>query len=41
MPRNFRIIPQKKGVAGTTHNMTRLNLVLGEDGKTITWAFWE
>jgi hypothetical protein len=41
MPRNFRIIPPKKGVAGTTHNMNRLNLVLGEDGKTITWAFWE
>jgi len=28
-------------VAGTTHNMNRLNFVLGEDGKTITWAFWE
>jgi len=41
MPRNFRIIPPKKGVAGITHNMNRLNLVLGEDGKTITWAFWE
>ena len=41
MPRNFRVIPPKKGVAGVTHNMNRLNLVLGEDGKTITWAFWE
>ena len=41
MPRNFRIIPPKKGVAGITHNMNRLNLVLGEDGQTITWAFWE
>ena len=41
MPRNFRIIPPHKGVAGITHNMNRLNLVLGEDGKTITWAFWE
>jgi len=41
MPRNFRIIPPKKGVAGITHNMNRLNFVLGEDGKTITWAFWE
>src|SRR6266404_7866105 len=41
MPRNFRIIPPQKGVAGITHNMNRLNLVLGEDGKTITWAFWE
>ena len=41
MPRNFRIIPPKKGVAGITHNMNRLNLVLGEDGQTIVWAFWE
>src|SRR5260221_9427589 len=41
MPRNFPTIPPKKGVAGITHNMNRLNLVLGEDGKTITWAFWE
>ena len=41
MPRNFRVIPPMKGVAGITHNMNRLNLVLGEDGKTITWAFWE
>ena len=41
MPRNFRVIPPTKGVAGITHNMNRLNLVLGEDGKTITWAFWE
>jgi hypothetical protein len=41
MPRNFRVIPPKKGVAGITHNMNRLNLVLGEDGQTITWAFWE
>ena len=41
MPRNFRIIPPQKGVAGITHNMNRLNFVLGEDGKTITWAFWE
>ena len=36
MPRNFRIIPPKKGVAKITHNMNQLNLVLGEDGKTIT-----
>src|SRR5258706_3000863 len=41
IPRHFRVIPPKKGVAGTTHNMNRLNFVLGEDGKTITWAFWE
>jgi hypothetical protein len=41
MPRNFRVIPPKKGVAGITHNMNRLNLVLGEDGQTIVWAFWE
>ena len=41
MPRNFRVIPPQKGVAGITHNMNRLNLVLGEDGQTITWAFWE
>ena len=41
MPRNFRVIPPDKGLAGITHNMNRLNLVLGEDGQTITWAFWE
>ena len=41
MPRNFRVIPPKKDVAGITHNMNRLNLVLGEDGQTIVWAFWE
>lgn len=41
MPRNFRVIPPNKGVAGITHNMNRLNIVLGEDGKTIVQAFWE
>jgi hypothetical protein len=41
MPRNFRVIPPKKGVAGITHNMNRLNIVLGDDGETIVWAFWE
>ena len=41
LPRNFRVIPPTKGVAGITHNMNRLNLVLGDDGKTIVWAFWE
>jgi hypothetical protein len=41
MPRNFRVIPPHKGVAGITHNMNRLNIVLGDDGETIVWAFWE
>jgi hypothetical protein len=41
MPRNFRVIPPTKGVAGITHNMNRLNLVLGDDNATIVWAFWE
>ncbi|HVM77728.1 MAG TPA: hypothetical protein VMU06_01835 [Stellaceae bacterium] len=41
MPRNLRVIPPNKGVAGITHNMNRLNIVLGEDGKTIVQAFWE
>jgi hypothetical protein len=41
MPRNFRVIPPHKGVAGITHNMNRLNIVLGDDGETIIWAFWE
>ena len=41
LPRNFRVIPPTKGVAGITHNMNRLNLVLGDDNKTIVWAFWE
>jgi len=41
MPRNFRVIPPTKGVAGITHNMNRLNLVLGDDNETIVWAFWE
>jgi hypothetical protein len=41
LPRNFRVIPPTKGVAGITHNMNRLNLVLGDDDKTIVWAFWE
>ncbi len=41
MPRNFRVIPPTKGVAGITHNMNRLNIVLGEDNKTIIQAFWE
>jgi len=41
MPRNFRVIPPTKGVAGITHNMNRLNIVLGDDKQTIVWAFWE
>jgi|SRR5579863_2476276 len=41
MPRNFRVIPPHKGVAGITHNMNRLNIVLGDDNETIVWAFWE
>jgi len=41
LPRNFRVIPPHKGVAGITHNMNRLNIVLGDDGETIVWAFWE
>jgi hypothetical protein len=41
MPRNFRVIPPHKGVAGITHNMNRLNIVLGDDSETIVWAFWE
>jgi len=41
MPRNFRVIPPNKGVAGVTHNMNRLNIVLGDDDETIVWAFWE
>ena len=41
LPRGFRVIPPTKGVAGIVHNMNRLNLVLGDDGKTIVWAFWE
>ena len=41
LPRGFRVIPPTKGVAGIVHNMNRLNLVLGDDGKTIVWAYWE
>lgn len=41
LPRGFRIIPPTKGVAGIVHNMNRLNLVLGDDNKTIVWAYWE
>jgi hypothetical protein len=41
LPRNFRVIPPTKGVAGITHNMNRLNLILGDDDKTIVWAYWE
>ena len=41
LPRGFRVIPPTKGVAGIVHNMNRLNLVLGDDNKTIVWAYWE
>lgn len=41
LPRDFRVIPPTKGVAGIVHNMNRLNLVLGDDNKTIVWAYWE
>jgi hypothetical protein len=41
LPRDFRIIPPTKGLAGIIHNMNRLNLVLGDDDQTIEWAFWE
>jgi len=41
LPRNFRVIMPDHGVAGITHNMNRLNLVIGEDKQTIIEAFWE
>ena len=41
LPRNFRVIMPDHGVAGITHNMNRLNLVLGADKETIIEAFWE
>ena len=41
LPRNFRVIMPDHGVAGITHNLNRLNLVLGDDKETIVEAFWE
>jgi hypothetical protein len=41
LPRNFRVIMPDHGVAGITHNMNRLNLVIGDDKETIVEAFWE
>ncbi len=41
LPRNFRVIMPDHGVAGITHNMNRLNLVIGDDKETIIDAFWE
>ena len=41
LPRNFRVIMPDHGVAGITHNMNRLNLVIGDDKETIIEAFWE
>jgi hypothetical protein len=41
LPRNFRVIMPDHGVAGITHNMNRLNLVIGDDKQTIVEAFWE
>ena len=41
LPRNFRVIMPDHGVAGITHNMNRLNLVIGDDTETIIDAFWE
>ncbi|HKF74181.1 MAG TPA: hypothetical protein VKB68_20690 [Stellaceae bacterium] len=41
LPRNFRVIMPDHGVAGITHNMNRLNLVIGQDKQTIVEAFWE
>ncbi len=41
LPHNFRVIMPEHGVAGITHNMNRLNLVIGEDKQTIVEAFWE
>jgi hypothetical protein len=41
LPRGFRVIMPDHGVAGITHNMNRLNLVIGDDKETIVEAFWE
>ena len=41
LPRNFRVIMPDHGVAGITHNMNRLNLIIGDDKETIIDAFWE